>query len=90
MKGKVNGVPHMWNRLDGGIEVDLTSDQFGGDGYLPVEEAKGREAEPTQRVNPRFNVFYIRVLTKHYAHQASQLDFDLVRFWDKQLEEGEI
>lgn len=28
--------PHYWNRLADGREVDLTSDQYGGDGTTPV------------------------------------------------------
>ena len=30
-RGVVNGVSHYWNRLPDGTDVDLTSDQFGGD-----------------------------------------------------------
>ena len=29
-------LPHFWNRLPVGEEVDLTSDQFGGDGFTPL------------------------------------------------------
>jgi hypothetical protein len=38
--GRVKGYRHYWNRLPCGIEVDLTSCQFGGDGFTPM--AKGR------------------------------------------------
>jgi hypothetical protein len=42
VRGRFNGLPHWWNRLPDGREVDLTSCQFGGDGLRPV--AKGRRA----------------------------------------------
>jgi len=31
--------PHFWNLLPGGIEIDLTSDQYGGDGIIPVKKS---------------------------------------------------
>lgn len=33
--GKVYGEQHFWNEING-KEIDLTSDQYGGDGYTPV------------------------------------------------------
>jgi hypothetical protein len=39
--GFVGSDRHYWNRLPSGEEVDLTSDQFGGDGYTPL--ALGRD-----------------------------------------------
>lgn len=35
VRAKVNGETHYWNRFSG-YEFDLTSDQYGGDGYRPV------------------------------------------------------
>ncbi len=34
--GVVDGNDHFWNELPDGTEVDLTSDQFDGDGFTPV------------------------------------------------------
>lgn len=33
---KNGNVKHYWNRLPDGMEIDLTSDQFDGDGIYPV------------------------------------------------------
>ena len=35
VRAKVNEETHYWNRFSG-YEFDLTSDQYGGDGYRPV------------------------------------------------------
>lgn len=59
--GRVNGEPHYWNRFDDGTEVDITSDQFGGDGFHPV--AKGRAVPPRAKPNPRYAAFLWRVLS---------------------------
>lgn len=53
--GKVQGETHYWNRLPDGVEVDLTSCQFGGDGYTPL--VKGRKVKPRSLVHPRFLLF---------------------------------
>lgn len=53
--GRVNGAVHYWNRLPGGIEIDLTSCQFGGDGYNPL--LKGRKVKRGKLVNLRFLQF---------------------------------
>jgi hypothetical protein len=34
--GFVGEERHYWNRLPNGQEVDVASDQFGGDGYTPL------------------------------------------------------
>jgi hypothetical protein len=39
-----NNEPHYWNRLPDGHEIDLTSDQYGGDGYLPITTGSPVEA----------------------------------------------
>lgn len=31
-----SSISHYWNQLPSGIEVDLTGDQYGGDGFNPV------------------------------------------------------
>ena len=38
--GRVCGEPHFWNRLPSGEEVDLTSCQFGGDGFTPHKRGR--------------------------------------------------
>jgi hypothetical protein len=58
--GRVNGVSHYWNRLPDGIEVDLTSCQFGGDGFTPFK--KGRKVKRRKLTNLRFLLFAQRVL----------------------------
>jgi len=50
--GKVNGESHYWNRLPDGIELDLTSDQYGGDGYNTV--TTGRKTTRINRKNRRY------------------------------------
>lgn len=34
--GVVDGLDHYWNELPDGSEIDLPSEQFGGDGFFPV------------------------------------------------------
>jgi len=36
LSGFVGKEQHYWNRLPDGRELDITSDQFGGDGYAPL------------------------------------------------------
>jgi hypothetical protein len=62
MTGKVQGDTHYWNRLPDGVEVDLTSCQFGGDGYTPL--VKGRKVKPRMSVQPRFLQFADLVRSK--------------------------
>jgi hypothetical protein len=57
MSGKVNGESHLWNKLPNGIEVDLTSCQYGGDGLHPL--IKGKLYGKTLSAN-RFKVFKSR------------------------------
>lgn len=59
--GKVKGIRHYWNRIEG-KEYDLTSCQFGGDGYFPLE--KGRKASRPELLDPRFLLFAQRVYQK--------------------------
>lgn len=54
-----NKVQHYWNRLPDGKEVDLTSCQFGGDGYTPFK--KGRKVKRGELVPIRFLVFAAKV-----------------------------
>ena len=58
--GKINDAPHYWNRLPDGREVDLTSCQFGGDGFTPLK--KGRKVARKEEVtHPRFLAFAMLV-----------------------------
>lgn len=62
LSGKVNGERHLWNRLPDGTEVDLSSDQYGGDGFLPLPDIKGRVSKtmPKSQPNKRYKTFYGR------------------------------
>lgn len=61
MAGKVKGQRHYWNRLHDGSEVDLTSCQFGGDGWKPL--AKGRKTKTPELVPIPVLMFAVDVLT---------------------------
>lgn len=60
VSGRVQGVPHYWNRLPSGEEVDLTSCQFGGDGLTPLK--RGRRVRVRKLTPLRFLLFASRVL----------------------------
>jgi hypothetical protein len=61
--GTVNGEPHYWNRLPCGTEVDLTSCQYGGDGFTPLAHAKiKRVRSKPKRIVPEFIFFAADVL----------------------------
>ncbi len=60
VEGRVGKERHIWNRLPGGIEVDLTGDQYGGDGFHPVTRPL-RNAPARSTVNRRFSLFLNRV-----------------------------
>lgn len=60
VEGRVGKERHIWNRLPGGIEVDLTGDQYGGDGFHPVTKPL-RNAPARSTVNRRFSLFLNRV-----------------------------
>ena len=53
VEARVSGERHVWNRLPSGQEVDLTSDQFGGDGLHPIASAT-RTLPNRKTINPRF------------------------------------
>lgn len=59
LSGTVDGQRHFWNRLPSGEEIDLTSDQFGGDGRSPLRPGAISPARKT--TNLRFRVFAERV-----------------------------
>ena len=59
LSARVRGESHLWNRLPGGVEVDLSGSQYGGDGWRPL--AKGRVEPERKTVNPRFALFEERV-----------------------------
>jgi hypothetical protein len=56
VEGLVEDMPHYWNRLPDGTEVDLTSTQFGGDGWNPppgatmVEDVQKPELTPIEHL----------------------------------------
>lgn len=60
LTGKVEGQTHFWNRLADGTEIDLTSRQFGGNGFDPVAKG-GKVTKEAKTVNPRFRAFEERV-----------------------------
>jgi hypothetical protein len=60
VEGRVGKERHIWNRLPGGTEVDLTGDQYGGDGFHPVTKPL-RNAPARSTVNRRFSLFLNRV-----------------------------
>lgn len=66
VQGRVKGISHYWNRLPDGTEIDLTSCQFGGDGWTPLK--KGRKAKVPKRVNTRFILFAMRVEERIKQH----------------------
>jgi hypothetical protein len=59
VRGTVEGVRHYWNRLPDGVEVDLTSCQFGGDGRTPLK--RGRKAKLGELTPLSFLAFLARV-----------------------------
>jgi hypothetical protein len=61
VEGRAGKERHMWNRLPNGVEVDLTSDQYGGDGLTPVASPR-RDVPARAAVNKRFAVFRDRVV----------------------------
>ncbi len=63
VEGKIGKERHMWNRLPQGVEVDLTSDQFGGDGFTPLARPL-RDVPKRKSINPRFRLFRDRVQTE--------------------------
>ena len=58
--GRVKGIQHYWNRMSDGKEVDLTSCQFGGDGFTPLK--KGRKVIRKGLTNIRFLFFAEKVM----------------------------
>ena len=72
---RVNGEPHQWNRLESGIEVDLTGDQFGLDGLTAVRDScsddisysNPRKVPVRKSVNKRF------LLLEQRLHEAMEM-----------------
>lgn len=60
--GRIKGVQHYWNRLPNYMEIDLTSCQFGGDGFTPLK--KGRKVIRKGLTPLRFLLFANRVKEK--------------------------
>lgn len=64
VRGRINGEPHYWNRIDG-EEIDLTSCQFGGDGFHPLKKGvKVPEKDIPELVDPNYLMFYGQMLMK--------------------------
>ena len=57
--GKIEHDRHAWNLLPNGTYVDLTSCQFGGDGFTPLTD-KCKIFKP-KTINKRFQEFLNRV-----------------------------
>lgn len=55
MMGIIGEDRHYWNRLNG-IEVDLTSDQYGGDGYRPLRGLVGKVSRAKGTSNKRYKM----------------------------------
>ena len=55
---KIAGVPHIWNRLPDGTEVDLCGEQFGHEGISAIK--RGKRSRPTQMSN-RVHLFINRL-----------------------------
>lgn len=60
--GRIDGVPHYWNRLPDNKEIDLTSCQFGGDGFAPLKKGRKVKRNPKAKTNPRYLLAYIILL----------------------------
>lgn len=60
--GKVEGVKHYWNEVDG-IEVDLSASQFGKTDIVFFPSDNGKDAPVRKTINPRFQLFWDRVQT---------------------------
>lgn len=65
--GRVDGVTHFWNRLPNGKEVDLTSCQFGGDGFTPFK--RGRKIKLPALTDPRCLLFAKAVIMQLESKQ---------------------
>ena len=59
VKATHNNEIHYWNRLPDGREVDLTSDQYGGNGIDPVCKADSVRRSPNYN-NHRFKILWRR------------------------------
>jgi len=82
LTGKVNGESHYWNRLPDGTELDLTSDQYGGDGFNPI--IKGTKARKVNRKHKRY-----LILKRKYMWRFGWIDDSLDRE-DEEFIEGAI
>lgn len=53
MTGMIGEERHYWNRINK-IEIDFTSDQYGGDGYHPLSGIKGIVSKVKGKSNSRY------------------------------------
>jgi hypothetical protein len=64
VRGITHEETHYWNKFTGGIEIDLTSDQFGGNGIHPVSASEIKEVSPNFD-NKRFLMLWNRIKSKY-------------------------
>ena len=53
VRGKINKEQHYWNKIDG-VEIDFTSDQYGGNGYHPITGLFGKVSKTKGTLNKRY------------------------------------
>jgi hypothetical protein len=59
---------HYWNRLDNGLEVDLTRDQFRNGELLSIPSEHLPERSPAARMATRYDLYASRVRRRLYFH----------------------
>lgn len=60
--GRINGIQHYWNRLPDDKEIDLTSCQFGGNGFDPFKKGRVVKRNPKAKTNLRYLAAYMVLL----------------------------
>jgi len=59
LRGLIMGEIHYWNKLPNGKQIDLTSDQYGGNGIDAVCTPTGERRNPNYN-NKRFKILWHR------------------------------
>lgn len=57
--------PHYWNRLESGEEIDLTSCQYGGDGFTPI--FKGYILKEVPDITPFNDLVFAQLLQEEVS-----------------------